>query len=102
LTNTATLSTTTTDPVSGNNSSTAATTVNTQADLSVTKSGPTIVIAGTNLTYTITVTNNGPSDAQGVALTDGLPSGETFVSQSQGGGPAFTLSNTATSISDTI
>src|SRR5205085_521124 len=102
LTNTATISATTTDPVSSNNSSTTTVTVNTQADLSVTKSGPASVLAGNNLTYAVTVTNNGPSNAQSVALSDLLPTGTTFVSQSQGGGPSFVLGNTGNQIQDTI
>src|SRR5207248_1037736 len=31
-------------------------------------------------TYTVTLTNNGPSDAQAVSLTDTVPAGTTFVS----------------------
>ena len=37
-------------------------------------------MAGTNVVYTITVTNAGPSDATGVTLTDPTPPGLTFVS----------------------
>ena len=37
-------------------------------------------MAGTNIVYTITVTNAGPSDATGVTLTDPTPPGLTFVS----------------------
>jgi uncharacterized repeat protein (TIGR01451 family) len=37
-------------------------------------------VAGTNVVYTITVTNAGPSDATGVTLTDPTPPGLTFVS----------------------
>ena len=37
-------------------------------------------MAGTNVVYTITVTNAGPSDATGVTLTDPTPAGLTFVS----------------------
>jgi uncharacterized repeat protein (TIGR01451 family) len=39
----------------------------------VTKNGPATVIAGTQLTYTITITNNGPSDAQNVQIIDEAP-----------------------------
>src|SRR5436190_1587394 len=38
--------------------------------------------AGTNVSYTVTVNNSGPSDAQSVLLTDALPAGTTFVSLS--------------------
>ncbi len=63
---------------------------------------PNPVFANGNLTYTVTVTNNGPGAAQNVTLSDPLPSGETFISQSQSAGPAFTLNNTGNAITDTI
>jgi uncharacterized repeat protein (TIGR01451 family) len=52
-----------------------------QADLSITKTdsndpAPT----GRNLTYTLTVTNNGPDASSGVVVTDNLPPSVTFVS----------------------
>src|SRR5207248_2762630 len=47
------------------------------ADLSVSLSAPSTVLAGNQLTYTLTVSNNGPSNAHGVTLTDTLPSGIT-------------------------
>jgi uncharacterized repeat protein (TIGR01451 family) len=56
------------------------------ADIAVTASGPSTVTAGTNATYTITITNNGPNAAQGVVLTDGLPAGSTFISITQSSG----------------
>lgn len=40
---------------------------------------------GDTVTYTITVTNNGPSGATNVVLTDILPSGITYVSDNTGG-----------------
>lgn len=53
------------------------------ADLSITKSGdPDPVTAGQTLTYTIIVSNAGPSDATNVMATDILPPGVTFVSTS--------------------
>jgi len=42
-------------------------------------------VAGNALTYTLTVSNAGPSEATGVVVTDPLPSGTTFVSASAGG-----------------
>lgn len=45
-----------------------------QADLSVTKAdSPDPVIAKSNVTYTVTVTNSGPTTATGVTLVDRLP-----------------------------
>lgn len=51
------------------------------ADLSVTKTdSPDPVVAGSNLTYTITVENLGPETASNVSLTDAVPPNTTFVS----------------------
>jgi uncharacterized repeat protein (TIGR01451 family) len=51
------------------------------ADLSVTNvAAPNPVLAGQNLTYTITVTNSGSEAAASVTLSDTLPAGTTFVS----------------------
>ena len=60
------------------NSSTTLTTVNRSADLSISKSAPATVAAGGTLTYTITVFNNGPSDAAGVVVTDNLDDDTSF------------------------
>ncbi len=74
ITNTATVSSDDDDTDTTNNSATEITTVNTEADLTVTKGdSPDPVIAGDTLTYTITVTNSGPSDAQNVNITDSVP-----------------------------
>jgi uncharacterized repeat protein (TIGR01451 family) len=79
---TATVSTSTTDPISGNDESSAFTVVSAEADLALTKTGPTDAIAGTQIDYDLTVTNTGPSDATDVAIADSLPTGVTFVSTS--------------------
>ncbi|MBV9497210.1 MAG: ExeM/NucH family extracellular endonuclease, partial [Acidobacteria bacterium] len=87
LSNTATVSTSTGDSNSGNNSATATTTVSASADLSITKTdSPDPVNAGSNLTYTITATNAGPSNAASTSVSDTLPAGTTFVSLSSPGG----------------
>ncbi len=95
LTNTATLSSGTTDPTPGNNTSTTTTTVSAGADLAVTKTGPPAVAAGSNVTYPVTLTNNGPSDAANIVLTDAVPANTTFVSVTQTSGPAFTCTTAA-------
>ncbi|HSG17616.1 MAG TPA: hypothetical protein VLE70_15010, partial [Anaerolineae bacterium] len=62
------------------------------ADVAVEKSAdPDPVVAGTGLTYTVVVSNHGPSNASGVVVTDTLPAAVDFVSYlaSQG-----TFSNT--------
>jgi uncharacterized repeat protein (TIGR01451 family) len=85
ISNTTTVSSATNDPVPGNNSSTASTTViaatPASADLSVTKSdNPDPVDVGLNVTYTVVVTDNGPDTATNVTLTDTLPASVNFVS----------------------
>jgi uncharacterized repeat protein (TIGR01451 family) len=47
---------------------------------------PDPVALGNALNYTVTVTNNGPSAATGVTLTDTLPAGITFGSVTSSGG----------------
>ncbi|HKQ76044.1 MAG TPA: hypothetical protein VJ810_20285 [Blastocatellia bacterium] len=81
ITNTVTAASATPDPNTANNTDTETTTVNTQADLAVTKAdSPDPVLAGANITYTISLTNNGPSNAQTVTVTDAVPANTTFVS----------------------
>jgi len=52
------------------------------ADLAIskTRSPPGVVEAGSNVTYTVTLTNNGPADAGNVTLHDTVPSGTTLFS----------------------
>src|SRR4029453_18929878 len=47
---------------------------------------PDPVPGGTNVTYAITITNNGPATTQNVVLNDVLPTGPTFVSAQFVGG----------------
>ncbi|GHF52103.1 putative repeat protein (TIGR01451 family) [Deinococcus metalli] len=94
--NTATVATPsgTTDPTSGNNSATDTDTVSPVADLSLTKTdGVTSVTPGSTTTYTITLTNNGPSSANNTVLTDPAATGltKTSVSCAAAGGAACPL-----------
>ena len=67
------------DTNAANNSASDATTI-VSADLAVTKSVvPTVVSELNPITYTVTIRNNGPSEATNVVLSDTLPSGLTFV-----------------------
>ena len=78
-TNTATVSATTADPNPGNNSASASTTPVAQADLRISKfDRPDPVVAGQSLAYTLVVTNNGPSDAQNVVVTEAYPADFAF------------------------
>ena len=66
---------------------------NSTADLSVSKTstltndadGNTVPSPGDTITYTVTVTNNGPSAADNVQVADALPAQVTYVSDDSGG-----------------
>jgi uncharacterized repeat protein (TIGR01451 family) len=56
-----------------------------QADLAITKTdGAATYTPGGGVTYTIVVTNDGPSTVTGAEVSDVLPSGTTFVSATDG------------------
>ncbi|MCF8457939.1 MAG: DUF11 domain-containing protein [Bacteroidales bacterium] len=81
-TNSVSVTSDTPDTTPGNNTDTDETEVFSGADLTVTISDtPDPVNAGSAITYTIVVSNNGPSYANSVVVTDALPSaisGETY------------------------
>jgi uncharacterized repeat protein (TIGR01451 family) len=54
--------------------------VSSPADLAITKSGPSQVLNGSTITYTLTVHNNGPGDSSGFTVSDTAPSTITNVS----------------------
>ena len=74
------------DPHTANNSAGDGLTFVASANLALTKTAAPTVIAGTNLTYDLSVTNNGPSTAKNVVIKDVLPAGVTIVSVSAPGG----------------
>ena len=79
LSNTASVEAEEGDPNPENNVDTATTTVGPAADLSITKTMGAAQ-AGEPLTYTLAVTNHGPSTSSAVTVKDTLPAGTTFKS----------------------
>jgi uncharacterized repeat protein (TIGR01451 family) len=79
--NTAIATSSTPDPNPGNNSASIGTTPVPQADLAIVKTvntgSPNV---GSNVTFTLVVTNNGPSAAANVQVNDLLPAGYAYVS----------------------
>lgn len=108
LTNTATVSGGG-QAVTSNDSASDPTTIVSSSDLSLTKvtsnSGSGV---GTNATFTITVSNAGPTNATGVAVRDQLPAGLTYVSSTpsvgayNSGTGVWTVGNVASGASATL
>ena len=74
ITNTVSVSATEPDLATANNTASVTSTVLLPADLAVTKTASASSVAsGSNITYTLAVTNNGPASATNVTLTD-IPS----------------------------
>jgi len=78
-----------------------------ETNLSVNKTASSATpIVGTNVTFTITASNNGPSAATGVKVMDNIPAGYTIVSATPSIGtwaaPTWTIGNLAMSASATL
>ncbi|MDR1703757.1 MAG: DUF11 domain-containing protein, partial [Clostridiales bacterium] len=90
LINTAIAASPTPDPNPDNNTVTEITPVITSADVSITKKADkNPAEAGGVLTYTLTITNNGPNDAQNVVVTDNVPAALTAAEYSSDGGVSW-------------
>ncbi|PUZ26065.1 hypothetical protein DCC81_17645 [Chitinophaga parva] len=106
--NTATITSSTKDTLSTNNNASITTPVVTPlSDLAITKTvDSTTVYAGHNVTFTITATNNGPSNAAGVIIAEQLPAGYTLVSRNASAGTVnnsfWTLGNLDAGKSDSL
>ncbi len=76
------------DPSNNNGAGTGnrvVTTVTPLADVATAVTGPAGVLATTDYSYAVTVTNSGPSTAAGVVVSSFLPAGARFVGASGGG-----------------
>ncbi len=105
LSNTATVSAPagTTDSNSANDSATDTDTLTPSADLSVTVTdGVTTATAGGLVTYTITVSNSGPSDAPGATVADTFPASLTANWTGAGAGGGTGTASGSGNISDTV
>ena len=106
--NTATVTSTQSDSNTGNNSSTSTPTPSPRVDLITTKTINNAAPAvGSNVVFTLTTKNNGPSDATGVVVNDLLPGGYTFVSSTpaaayDNGTGVWTIGNLANSATQTL
>ena len=86
MTNTATVIVpgTVIDTVPGNNTASDADTLALQADLAITKTGTANVNALGAITYSLTLSNAGPSSANGATFSDGVPPGVTAIAATCG------------------
>ncbi|MEO6192547.1 MAG: DUF11 domain-containing protein, partial [Thermoanaerobaculia bacterium] len=105
LTNTATVTAPAgvTDPTPGNNSATDSDTLGAQADLAITKTdGVTTATPGGSVTYTITASNAGPSNATGATVADTFPASLTCTWTCAGAGGGTCTAAGSGNLNDTV
>ena len=78
------------DPVPSNNNATVSVTVDPSADLAIVISPPGSVYPTVASSFTMTVSNLGPSDATGVSVVATLPTNAEFISATSSQGPTPT------------
>ncbi|MFY9821928.1 MAG: IPTL-CTERM sorting domain-containing protein, partial [Thermoanaerobaculia bacterium] len=92
-----------TDPTPGNNSATDSDALGAQADLSITKTdGVTTATPGGSVTYTITASNAGPSNATGATVADTFQASLTCTWTCVGAGGATCTASGSGNINDTV
>lgn len=82
VTNTAEVTSPTGDPEPHNNIASAPITTGPAADVALSKTGPTSVVSGSQIVWTLVATDHGPSTAHEVTVVDPLPAGVSYVSAS--------------------
>jgi uncharacterized repeat protein (TIGR01451 family) len=91
------------DPSPGNNSATDSDTLSAQADLAITKTdGVTTATPGGSVTYTITASNAGPSNAPGSSVVDTFPAALTCTWTCVGAGGGTCTASGSGNINDTV
>lgn len=83
--NKASVATTTKDTNSNDNKDDCTITILPKADVKIVKTATATVFVGENITYTLVVTNDGPSSAANVVVKDNLPADVDFVSADNSG-----------------
>jgi len=92
-----------TDPTPGNNAATDTDTLSASADLSVTKTdGVTSATPGGSVTYTITASNAGPSNAPGSTVADTFPASLTCTWTCVGTGGGTCTASGSGNIADSV
>ena len=92
-----------TDPTPGNNSATDSDTLAASADLAITKTdGVTTATPGGSVTYTITASNAGPSNATGATVADTFPASLTCTWTCAGAGGGTCTAAGSGNINDTV
>ncbi len=82
INNVATVAANEPDPVPGNNTEPETTVLVAVADVRIAKNGPASATPGSTVSYTLVITNDGPSQADNVTVVDPTPLGLVFVSTS--------------------
>ena len=91
------------DPTPGNNSATDSDTLSASADLSITKTdGVTTATPGGSVTYTITASNAGPSNATGATVADTFPASLTCTWTCSGAGGGTCTASGSGNINNTV
>lgn len=88
--NFATVTTSSTDPNPNNNSDRSSVHVDSVSDLSLTKTAPGSVDAGTPISWSLSLANGGPSTATNVVVADTVPAGVVITSVTGSGGASCT------------